>query len=89
MLAKDLKPVLHLCSTQRSFYGTSSYAGSPDSLGLVAAARVYRSITLVAFATNSDAPEVSKDQSGEVPSIQLEHLGMWFSSLQDYTTAYL
>ncbi|HTK09922.1 MAG TPA: hypothetical protein VL485_22310 [Ktedonobacteraceae bacterium] len=43
----------------------------------------FQTITLVAFATNSDAPEVSKDQSGEASGIQLEHLGMWFSSLQD------
>lgn len=43
----------------------------------------FQCITLVAFATDARNPEVSKDQSGDASGIQLEHLGMWFSSLQD------
>ena len=43
----------------------------------------FQAITLVAFAMNSDNPGASQDQSGQASGIQLEHLGMWFSSLQD------
>ncbi len=46
----------------------------------------FQAITLVAFAVNSDNPGVSQDQSGQASGIQLEHLGMWFSSLQDAQT---
>jgi hypothetical protein len=43
----------------------------------------FQTITLVAFAADASAPGVSQDQSGPASGIQLEHLGMWFSSLQD------
>ena len=46
----------------------------------------FQAITLVAFAMNSDNPGTSQDQSGSASGIQLEHLGMWFSSLQDAQT---
>lgn len=43
----------------------------------------FQTITLVAFATDASNPGTSKDQSGDASGVQLEHLGMWFSSLQD------
>lgn len=43
----------------------------------------FQCITLVAFAADARNPGVSKDQSGDASGIQLEHMGMWFSSLQD------
>jgi hypothetical protein len=44
----------------------------------------FQAITLVAFAADNRTPTVtSQDQSGQASGIQLEHLGMWFSSLQD------
>jgi hypothetical protein len=43
----------------------------------------FQAITLVAFAADARNPGVSQDQSGQASGIQLEHLGMWFSSLQD------
>lgn len=43
----------------------------------------FQTITLVAFAMDSGNPGTSTDQSGSASGIQLEHLGMWFSSLQD------
>jgi len=43
----------------------------------------FQAITLVAFAADNRTPTTSQDQSGEASGIQLEHLGMWFSSLQD------
>ena len=46
----------------------------------------FQAITLVAFAMNSDNPGTSQDQSGQASGVQLEHLGMWFSSLQDAQT---
>lgn len=43
----------------------------------------FQCITLVAFAADAANPGVSQDQSGSASGIQLEHLGMWFSSLDD------
>ena len=43
----------------------------------------FQAITLVAFAMDANNPGTSQDQSGPASGIQLEHLGMWFSSLED------
>src|SRR5215472_2074329 len=43
----------------------------------------FQCITLVAFAADARNPGVSQDQSGQASGVQLEHMGMWFSSLQD------
>ena len=43
----------------------------------------FQTITLVAFAADASNPGTSQDQSGAASGVQLEHLGMWFSSLQD------
>jgi hypothetical protein len=43
----------------------------------------FQTITLVAFAADARTPGASQDQSGLASGTQLEHLGMWFSSLQD------
>ena len=43
----------------------------------------FQAITLVAFALDATNPGTSQDQSGQASGVQLEHLGMWFSSLQD------
>ena len=43
----------------------------------------FQTITLVAFAADARTPGTSQDQSGLASGTQLEHLGMWFSSLQD------
>ncbi len=43
----------------------------------------FQTITLVAFADDVRTPVTSADQSGDASGIQLEHMGMWFSSLQD------
>lgn len=43
----------------------------------------FQTITLVAFAADAANPGTSTDQSGAASGIQLEHLGMWFASLQD------
>ena len=64
-------------------FGNAEYAADlhtrDDGTGDV----TFQAITLVAFAMNSDNPGTSTDQSGSASGIQLEHLGMWFSSLQD------
>src|SRR5229473_14321 len=46
----------------------------------------FQAITLVAFAMDASNPGTSQDQSGAASGTQLEHLGMWFSSLQDAQT---
>jgi len=43
----------------------------------------FQAITLVAFAMDARNPGTSQDQSGQASGVQLEHLGMWFSSLTD------
>lgn len=43
----------------------------------------FQAITLVAFAMDAENPGISQDQSGDASGQQLEHMGMWFSSLQD------
>ena len=43
----------------------------------------FQAISLVAFAMDASNPGTSQDQSGQASGIQLEHLGMWFSSLTD------
>jgi hypothetical protein len=43
----------------------------------------FQTITLVAFAADARTSGASQDQSGLASGTQLEHLGMWFSSLQD------
>jgi hypothetical protein len=43
----------------------------------------FQAITLAAFAANAEDPGTSKDQTGDASGIQLEHLGMWFSQLDD------
>ncbi|GAC1393978.1 MAG: hypothetical protein NVS4B11_26730 [Ktedonobacteraceae bacterium] len=43
----------------------------------------FQAITLVTFAEDVRTPVTSQDQSGLASGVQLEHLGMWFSSLQD------
>src|SRR5205823_12374392 len=43
----------------------------------------FQTITLVAFAADAQNPGTSQDQSGQASGIQLEHMGMWFSSLTD------
>jgi hypothetical protein len=43
----------------------------------------FQAITRVAFAMDARTPGTSKDQSGDASGIQLEHLGMWFSSLDE------
>src|SRR3989440_11642380 len=42
-----------------------------------------QAITFGAFAADARNPGTSQDQSGLASGTQLEHLGMWFSSLQD------
>ena len=43
----------------------------------------FQAITFVAFAADAQNPGTSQDQSGQASGVQLEHLGMWFSELQD------
>lgn len=43
----------------------------------------FQAITMVAFAMDANNPGTSQDQSGSASGTQLEHLGMWFSSLED------
>ena len=64
-------------------FGHVEYVADLHTLSDGSGEITFQAITLVAFAIDSDNPNVSQDQSGQASGTQLEHLGMWFSSLQD------
>lgn len=67
-------------------FGNAEYAADLHTRSDGSGEISFQAITLVAFAMNSDNPGTSQDQSGQASGIQLEHLGMWFSSLKDAQT---
>ncbi len=67
-------------------FGNVEYVADLHTRGDGSGEVSFQAITLVAFALNSDNPNVTQDQSGAASGTQLEHLGMWFSSLQDAQT---
>lgn len=67
-------------------FGNVEYVADLHTLSDGSGEISFQVITLVAFAINSDNPNVTQDQSGQASGTQLEHLGMWFSSLKDAQT---
>lgn len=67
-------------------FGHVEYVADLHTLANGSGEITFQAITLVAFAINADQPDASLDQSGQASGTQLEHLGMWFSSLQDART---
>lgn len=68
-------------------FGHVQYAADLHTRGDGTGDVTFQCITLVAFAADATNPGTSKDQSGDASGVQLEHLGMWFASLQDAQTA--
>jgi len=64
-------------------FGDAEYVSDLHTLADGSGEVSFQAITLVAFAMNSDNPGTSQDQSGLASGQQLEHLGMWFASLDD------
>lgn len=64
-------------------FGHAEYVADLHTLSDGSGEVSFQAITLVAFAMDSSNPGTSKDQSGEASGQQLQHLGMWFSSLTD------
>jgi len=65
-------------------FGHVEYVADLHTLSNGSGETSFQAITLVAFAADNRTPTVtSQDQSGVASGIQVEHLGMWFSSLQD------
>ncbi len=64
-------------------FGHAEYVSDLHTLSNGSGEVVFQAITLVAFAMDASQPGTSQDQSGLASGQQLEHLGMWFSSLQD------
>src|SRR5437588_5044405 len=62
-------------------FGHVQYVADVHTRGDGSGDVTFQTITLVAFAADATNPGVSRDQSGDASGIQLEHLGMWFSSL--------
>ncbi len=65
-------------------FGNVEYMADLTTRGDGSGETVFEAITLVAFAMDARNPGTSQDnQEGLTSGINLEHLGMWFSSLQD------
>ena len=65
-------------------FGNVEYMADLTTRGDGSGETVFEAITLVAFAMDARNPGTSQDNSeGATSGINLEHLGMWFSSLQD------
>src|SRR5579863_4039176 len=68
-------------------FGNVEYVADLTTRGDGSGETLFQNIALVAFAMNSDNPGTSSDNlEGTTSGINLEHLGMWFSSLQDAQT---
>jgi hypothetical protein len=64
-------------------FGHAEYVADLHTRNYGSGEVTFQAITLVAFAMDARNPGTSQDQSGQASGIQLEHLGMWFSSLTD------
>jgi hypothetical protein len=65
-------------------FGNVEYAADLTTRGDGSGETVFQNIAFVAFAMDARHPGTSQDgQEGTTSGINLEHLGMWFSRLQD------
>jgi len=64
-------------------FGNVEYVADLTTRGDGSGETIFQNIAFVAFAMDARNPGTSQDQEGEASGIQLEHLGMWFASLQD------
>jgi hypothetical protein len=65
-------------------FGNVEYAADLTTRGDGSGETIFQNIAFVAFAMDARNPGTSQDgQEGTTSGINLEHLGMWFSQLQD------
>ena len=65
-------------------FGNVEYVADLTTRGDGSGESIFNAITLVAFAMDARNPGTSQDGvEGATSGINLEHMGMWFSSLQD------
>ena len=65
-------------------FGNVEYVADLTTRGDGSGETIFQNITLVAFAMDARNPGTSQDgQEGTTSGVNLEHMGMWFSSLQD------
>lgn len=65
-------------------FGNVEYVADLTTRGDGSGETIFQNIAFVAFAMDARNPGTSQDgQEGTTSGINLEHLGMWFSSLQD------
>ena len=64
-------------------FGNVEYVADLTTRGDGSGETIFTAITFVAFAMDARNPGTSQDQEGPTSGINLEHMGMWFSSLQD------
>ena len=64
-------------------FGNVEYVADLTTRGDGSGETIFRVISLVAFAMDARNPGTSQDQEGTTSGTNLEHMGMWFSSLQD------
>ncbi len=64
-------------------FGNVEYVADLTTRGDGSGETIFRLISFLAFAMDARNPGTSVDGEGLTSGINLEHLGMWFSSLQD------
>src|SRR5947208_1701848 len=64
-------------------FGNVEYVADLTTRGDGSGETVFQAIAIDAFAMDARNPGTSQDQSGTTSGVNLEHMGMWFSSLQD------
>jgi hypothetical protein len=64
-------------------FGNVEYVADLTTRGDGSGETIFQCITLVAFAMDARNPGTSLDQEGITSGVNLEHMGMWFSSLID------
>ena len=75
------KYTVFLTESSATPFGHAEYLGDLFTRDDGSGESTFRAIVLAAFAADNRTPGVSNDESGQASGIQLEHLGLWFDSI--------
>ena len=79
----NIKFTVFLTELSAKPFGHAEYVGDVITRGDGTGESVFHLITFVAFTADNRNPGTSADQSGDASGIQLEHVGMWFDSVNN------
>ena len=77
----DVKFTVFLTELSAKPFGHAEYVGDLVTRGDGSGESAFHTIVLTAFAADNRSPGDSQDQLGQASGVQLEHLGMWFDTL--------